>query len=396
MSTSPTDVFTLAARDWFAAYLVNILAIAGPLGAAFMGFHLWQGDLSVTFVVPLALLCLPWPFLAMLKTRVPLAAKTAAVTLFFLIAALLITTEKGLFLQAALMTIFAGLTLIVFYGNRGFYLAVLSCFGLLSWSAIDRLFFGFAASTITPSWEILGQTLALGGILFVLLFGLRGLSTMLAQQSNLLDDQSFTNNKTQEVVVRANQSLELLENTVPCLLVTLQFDGSVTFENNVAKALLGGTQEKWSFFDLVKNEVSKQKLTHALQMAKRGETVDNFNCELIRDSGETITLLIAGAAKHGLDGEPIEMICAATDVTEIVRQRERLRDAEKLESVGLACARIAHDFNNLLTVIIGNLDYVKEATLSEGYLDALADAVDASKNSKKLTQQIGASFFHIE
>ena len=84
------------------------------------------------------------------------------------------------------------------------------------------------------------------------------------------------------------------------------------------------------------------------------------------------------------------MICAATDVTEIVRQRERLHDAEKLESVGVACARIAHDFNNLLTVIIGNLDYVKEATQSEGYLDALSDAIDASKNSKKLTQKVGA------
>lgn len=387
VNTLPSDVFTLAARDWFAVYLVNILAVAGPLAAAFMFSHLWQGDLSVTFL-PLALLCLPWPFVALLKKRVPLATKTAAVTLFFLIAALLITTEKGLHLHAALMTIFAGLTLVVFYGNRGFYLALLSCFGLLSWSAIDRLFFGFAAST--PSWAILGQTLALGAILFVLLFGLRGLSNMLAQQSNLLDDQSFTINKTQEVVVRANQNLELLENTVPCLLLTLQFNGTVTFENNFAKAQLGVTQKKWSFFDLVKNESSQQKLTHALKMAKCGEKIDNFNCELILEKGETITLLMAGASKSGLDGEPLEMICAATDVTEIVRQRERLRDAEKLESVGLACARIAHDFNNLLTVIIGNLDYVKEANLSESYIDALADALDASKNSKTLTQQIGA------
>lgn len=139
MNTSPTDVLTLAARDWFAAYLVNILAIAGPVGTAFIFFHLWQGDLRVTFA-PFALICLPWLFLALLKTRVPLAAKTAAFTIFFLIAALLIATEQGLLLQAALMTIFAGLTLIVFYGNRGFYLAILSCFGLLSWSAQSAIF----------------------------------------------------------------------------------------------------------------------------------------------------------------------------------------------------------------------------------------------------------------
>ena len=130
MNTSPTDVLMLAARDWFAAYLVNILAIAGPVGTAFIFFHFWQGDLRVTFA-PFALICLPWLFLALLKTRVPLAAKTAA---------LLIATEQGLILQAALMTIFAGLTLIVLYGNGGFYLAVLSCFGLLSWSAQSAIF----------------------------------------------------------------------------------------------------------------------------------------------------------------------------------------------------------------------------------------------------------------
>ena len=384
-----TGVFTLAARDWFAAYLVNILAIAGPIAAAFMSFHLWQGDLSLMFL-PLTLLSLPWPFLALFKKRVSLDIKTAALALFFLVAAFLITTEKGLLVQAALMAIFAGLTLIVFYGNRGFYLAVLTCFGLLSWSAVDSLFFGFSAKTIDPSWAVVGQTLTLGVILFVLLFGLRGLSTMLAQQSNLLDDQSFTISKTQEVAMLANQSLELLENTVPCLLLTIQFDGSVTFQNSYSKELLSVNAQKWTFFDLVRDEPSQQKLKRALNMAKSGERIESFNCELILDKGEIITLLMACAAKRGLSDEPLEMICAATDVTEIVRHRERLRDTEKLESVGLACARISHDFNNLLTVIIGNLDYLKEASLSDGHSEALDDAVGASKDSKRLTQQIGA------
>ena len=188
----------------------------------------------------------------------------------------------------------------------------------------------------------------------------------------------------------ANQSLELLENTVPCLLLTLQFDGSVTFQNSYSKELLSVNAQKWTFLDLIRDEPSQQRLKRALNMAKSGERIESFNCELILDKGGKITLLMACAAKHGLSDEPLEMICAATDVTAIVCHRKRRRDTEKLESVGLACARIGHDFNNLLTVINGNLDYLKEASLSDGHSEALADAVGASKDSKRLTQQIGA------
>ena len=148
----------LAARGWFAAYLVNILAIAGPVGTAFIFFHFWQGDLRVTFA-PFALICLPWLFPALLKTRVPLAAKTAAVTILFLIAALLIATEQGLILQAALMTIFAGLTLIVLYGNGGFYLAVLSCFELFWFTQLVSAIGYFSVLRPAPS-PPLGKSLA--------------------------------------------------------------------------------------------------------------------------------------------------------------------------------------------------------------------------------------------
>jgi PAS domain S-box-containing protein len=77
------------------------------------------------------------------------------------------------------------------------------------------------------------------------------------------------------------------------------------------------------------------------------------------------------------------------DVTHEIRLERRLRQAEKLEAIGVLAGGIAHDFNNILTPILLNT----EVALSD--LDAdhplrrpLTDVVDAAERARDLVKQI--------
>jgi len=77
------------------------------------------------------------------------------------------------------------------------------------------------------------------------------------------------------------------------------------------------------------------------------------------------------------------------DVSERKRADERLRQAQKLESIGLLAGGIAHDFNNLLTGILGSASLALETLSSQSpAAPLLNDVVHASERAAHLTRQM--------
>jgi signal transduction histidine kinase len=131
--------------------------------------------------------------------------------------------------------------------------------------------------------------------------------------------------------------------------------------------------------------------------------------------GETLPPVIAGARVHlegrtlatangkklGVEaaslevqfGEADAVALVALDVTERTRLQERLLLSDRMASLGTLTAGVAHEINNPLAVVIGNLEFVREAMedLAAGRSDGAAMAEPASALGEALdaAQRVG-------
>jgi len=77
------------------------------------------------------------------------------------------------------------------------------------------------------------------------------------------------------------------------------------------------------------------------------------------------------------------------DVTERKQVEDQLRQAQKMEAVGNLTGGVAHDFNNLLTVVMGNLDLLREDVAGNVAAEQKIDTImQASERGADLTRHM--------
>jgi PAS domain S-box-containing protein len=88
-------------------------------------------------------------------------------------------------------------------------------------------------------------------------------------------------------------------------------------------------------------------------------------------------------------GRPRRMVGSQIDITERRRLEDRVREAQKLESLGTLAAGIAHDFNNLLTAVRGNVSLLRAMPLAPPEAAGLLKVLeDATGRATALTKQL--------
>lgn len=138
-------------------------------------------------------------------------------------------------------------------------------------------------------------------------------------------------------------------------------------------------------------------------------TLDGSLKSLFRTPSAELEVTVHALHKHGslrrielrfvnrLDEADVAgVVCVLRDVTEQERSREalrrteeQLRQAQRVESIGLLAGGVAHDFNNLLSVVTGYVSISLEALDPEGQLaQDLWQVMHASERAAELTAQL--------
>jgi PAS domain S-box-containing protein len=119
--------------------------------------------------------------------------------------------------------------------------------------------------------------------------------------------------------------------------------------------------------------------------AATGQAVYNVELELAYPDASRANIIGNAVPLRDAEGRPNGAVAIFVDITERKKTEERLRQAQKLQSIGLLAGGIAHDFNNLLTVIMG---YAHSALTKYPFHEEARHILTASERAANLTRQL--------
>lgn len=377
------------ARAWLANYYINIVAIIGPpIGALTLYRVLFTEDITIS-LLPLSLVLILWPITAWFKNQIALRHRMILVVGVFMLASVLVTLHSGLYSHIMLTGSIAAFTLTLFYGKRGFWIATCLMLLLITYATVTGMIFGHVdAVSLESPIPILYRGTTMGLLAIVSVYSIYGVTSILTKQADVIADQELTILHTSQEAKQASTNLALLEDTVDCIILTIQKDGQVSYQNNYAREHLGSSHNEMHLEQITATREDAEKFLQALNYSRADQDLKRFSCQLMSADRTPITVEVNCKVRRQGTGDA-DLVCVAQDVTELLDQRDRLRQAEKFEALGEACARISHDYANLLTIMSGNLSFLQESDVGEEYRQVLDDLDDAVNDSKTLTKQIG-------
>jgi two-component system, cell cycle sensor histidine kinase and response regulator CckA len=181
-------------------------------------------------------------------------------------------------------------------------------------------------------------------------------------------------------------------------IIATTLDGVITSWNAGATAMYGYAPEEMighNITELIPADRAGE-LTRILGRLRRGERVEHYETRRVRKDGTVLDVSVSVSPVLDPAGAVIGAASVARDISfrvaaEAERQalEARLRQAERLETLGQLAGGVAHDFNNLLSVIVGYAELMTEEAGGQPGLRADAEQIlGAAQRAARLTRQL--------
>lgn len=121
---------------------------------------------------------------------------------------------------------------------------------------------------------------------------------------------------------------------------------------------------------------------------ERGQSITASDIRFVRTDGTELISVHSAAPFLDDAGRFAGAVIVMFDVTEARRIEQQLREAQKLEALGVLAGGIAHDFNNLLTSVLGNVSGLRDEVVSPVGNEGLDLIEAASRRAAELCRQM--------
>jgi PAS domain S-box-containing protein len=188
------------------------------------------------------------------------------------------------------------------------------------------------------------------------------------------------------------EATELLEATFSAAPIPIMITGpasEVLMWNKAGEKTFGFTQDELlekGYWPLVCRDGAEEAINaetvapkSALNIMSRATCAD----------GRILDIRVSTVPLLRRDGSARAVVSMIEDMTQTNQIEAQLRQSQKMEAIGTLTGGMAHDFNNLLSIIIGNLDVLREVRPEDSQvLDLAGEAIDAATRGADLTRSL--------
>lgn len=192
---------------------------------------------------------------------------------------------------------------------------------------------------------------------------------------------------TQAELRRNERLLRTFINNFSAATAMLDHDGRVQLVNRAYVEALGESESALVgelVFDIIGKEHARILRAHFREVVETGAAVTQERTALLPD-GRPFDRLVTIFPIRDEDDTVTGFGVHAIDISALRQAEERLRQAQRIETVGQLTGGIAHDFNNLLAIIMGNAELLEDRISDDPRLAAI---LRTATRGAELTQRL--------
>jgi PAS domain S-box-containing protein len=171
------------------------------------------------------------------------------------------------------------------------------------------------------------------------------------------------------------EDILIMLNSIGDAVIATDTAGHITRMNTEAEKMTGWSSPEAATVSVFKvlginNVTELQKMESSFKaIVQQGLAGNTFRqISFTSRNGSDHQVNYSGVPIRNLDSSIVGVVLVIRDVTEQQRMEERLRQTQKMESLGHLASGIAHDLNNMMTGISGNAQMIQSKAVDSEYV----------------------------